>query len=215
VLGQVYATWITPLDADKVTPLDASQSGDPERERMEYCYKRAHLFAEQALSPAPRPLWKFWLSPPPPSADAAALARNAQALAEMNFTDFFLPKLEKLRRLGKALEWLKQNFANFPFDSDYRCDLASCHLRIGMWSKDTREFDKADQLLCEVTRQLHENYGFALFERGRIARLRGNFPEAMGFFENARAIGERLRNVTDARVEREIALTQEQSANYP
>ncbi len=54
--------------------------------------------------------------------------------------------------------------------------------------------------------------GFALFDLGRIHRLRGQFTMALDYFARALAVPEPERDVTTIRVRREIYLATERSA---
>jgi tetratricopeptide (TPR) repeat protein len=88
-------------------------------------------------------------------------------------------------------------------------------MRIGYWTGEWRCFTEAEEKLVRVAQDFWPNYGFALFDLGRIHRLRGQFTMALDYFARALAVPEPERDVTTIRVRREIYLATERSTRYP
>ncbi|HEV2186556.1 MAG TPA: hypothetical protein VGR70_05080 [Stellaceae bacterium] len=172
---------------------------------------------------------------------AMALARNARGRAEMYYTDYFCRPADKLKRLQSALKDLEWAENKFESEITYKCDVASCHMRLGYWwarseARDIlynmnsepnfepespeavasdAEFKMAEEQLKELLEQSLSGYGFGEFELGRAYRLQERFDEAIQRLEKAHDIGEEERDISDARITREIALARARSTTYP
>jgi tetratricopeptide (TPR) repeat protein len=70
-----------------------------------------------------------------------------------------------------------------------------------------KEFEKARQYLRDVIDRIRPNYGFALYEIGRVYRLECNFNEALRWFDKAKMIPEKDRNVSDRSIAKQIEKT--------
>ena len=69
------------------------------------------------------------------------------------------------------------------------------------------EFAKANSYLEDVVNRIRPNYGFALWELGRVSRVAGHFGDAIVWLEKALLIPDDERNVCvdDVRAEIETA----------
>lgn len=154
-------------------------------------------------------------------------ALNARGMALMYFTDFFPESVnenaiaEKIQNLDKAVMNLKKADQYNPKDWANYCDMGSAQMRLGYWRKRKQEenfaahFEKALEYLEKVVTDLRPNYGFALYEIGRVYRLNNDFNKAREYFMKAFAIDKDYRDVGDARVKKEYDRAAAKSDIYP
>jgi tetratricopeptide (TPR) repeat protein len=145
------------------------------------------------------------------------VALNALAKANMFLTDYFFETHEKLRRLRKAQSDLEKCGKLFPDDWVIHCDLGACHLRLGYWEQSADEFATARQYLDKVSDKsgLRPGYGLALYQIGRIHRLRGEFDSAMELLEHVGNLSEPRRDVPAFNLDHERRLVRAKSTTYP
>jgi tetratricopeptide (TPR) repeat protein len=98
------------------------------------------------------------------------------------------------------------------------CNLGSVHMRLAVVAKQsgkpetaTAEFTKAHSYLKDVVDRIRPNYGFALWELGRVCRLAGDFATAIVWFEKALQVPEDERNISDKGVRVEIEKADQRS----
>jgi tetratricopeptide (TPR) repeat protein len=154
-------------------------------------------------------------------------AHNALGMAAMYHSDYFpdlahadaksLPakKREKIAKLKEGLKQLEEADRYNPRDWANRCDLGSCHMRLGYWTGDAAEFEQARQHLNRVLEDLRPGYGFAYYEVGRTYRLQRRFNDAIRAFELALAVERKFRDVSDRRINEEIELARQKNSDFP
>ncbi len=168
-----------------------------------------------------------WQRPDPSARNGARwAANNASGMRRMYLADYWaqLPPGQQEERsvrelLDRALEDLRKAEAMRPDDWANWCDMGSACMRLGAVERDPAKanvlFDKAVKQLTRVVEELRPNYGFALYELGRVNRLRGNFPDALAFLNRAVAIAEKDRDVGDRRVNLELERAKASLKEYP
>jgi len=102
-----------------------------------------------------------------------------------------------------------------PADWAVQCDLGSTWMRLGYWRKTATDFSLARAHLTRVISDLRPDYGFALYEIGRIWRLQGNFDQATTFFDKAFAVPAEYRDVSNRRVGLEKNRAIGRDSSYP
>ncbi|MDQ3667953.1 MAG: tetratricopeptide repeat protein [Acidobacteriota bacterium] len=128
---------------------------------------------------------------------------NARGMSLMYYTDYFENQEEKIRKLGEALKSLTEADRYSPKNWANYCDLGSVNMRLGYWRGLESDFQMALQYLREVVTKLRPNYGFAMYEIGRVFRLIGEFEEAINWFDAALQIDPDYRDVGNDTVNRE------------
>jgi tetratricopeptide (TPR) repeat protein len=206
LLAQVYAMWCIPK-----LPEDVEQQ--TEQKRISDCYEEAISTVREVLTSPWRVL--LWWTDRPWFREASAIANNATGMAKMYYTDFFGKRTVRLSKLRQGLKNFEKSRKLFPRDWANYCDLGSCHMRLGYWANDPHEFEVARQYLTEVVETLRPEYGFALYEIGRSYRIQGRFKDAHEYFSRAMKVPERIREVSDRRVNREKGLADNEQVLYP
>jgi tetratricopeptide (TPR) repeat protein len=140
---------------------------------------------------------------------------NARGMSLMYYSDYFGDVPEKDNHLRQSLDELKKADRYSPHNWANYCDIGSAHMRIGHWAGSDQDFIEALDRLNEVVKSLRQNYGFALYEIGRVYRLRGDFKKAIKYFDAALNIEARYRDVSDERVKLEKDRAQKESNLYP
>lgn len=148
---------------------------------------------------------------------------NTRAVQRMFYTDYFSEsRLEKLKEAEVALIEADERS---PLNWSVYCNLGSTYMRLGYWlnaeAKEPEEkkqaedyFDQAIKRLDKVIKDLLPNYGFALYETGRVYRLRGDFDQALLFFKKAEDI-KKDRAVSDETLRCERERAEKRSTDYP
>jgi tetratricopeptide (TPR) repeat protein len=148
---------------------------------------------------------------------------NTRAVQRMFYTDYFADgRLEKLREGEKAL--LEADGLN-PRNWSVYCNLGSTYMRLAHWSmerppeaRNVNEaeecFEKAIHYLDVVIAELLPNYGFALYEKGRVYRLWERFDEAEHWLRKAWEV-EKDRAVSDETLKCELERAKLESTDYP
>lgn len=101
------------------------------------------------------------------------------------------------------------------------CNLGSVWMRGAYWQQKAQTafgdnaFQRSFDYLYHVIRVLRPNYGFALYEIGRLHRLTGRFSEAIQWFGKAEAVPESKRDVSAGTLKREIDRAKENSDQFP
>jgi tetratricopeptide (TPR) repeat protein len=139
-------------------------------------------------------------------------AHNAKGMALMYYADY-LPQIESISQsvghnrrvdiLNEAMSELDKAEQIRARDWANRCDIASAHMRLAYFKPDKEQFDTALKVLTDVIERLRPGYAFALYETGRIYRLRGEHDKAIQSFDEVMRIPEELRDVSVLRLEKE------------
>lgn len=104
------------------------------------------------------------------------------------------------------------------------CNLGSVWMRFCYWistrarkDKDTahESAERSAHYLMRVIDKARPNYGFALYELGRLHRINGDFAVAEEWFGRAAAIPEADRNVSESSLDREIQRARNHSTVFP
>jgi tetratricopeptide (TPR) repeat protein len=150
---------------------------------------------------------------------------NAKAIARMFFSDYktSVDKLdERIKMLKEALELLNEADGLKPKNWAVRCNFGSTHMRLGdaykakkLPAEAAEEFGQAVRDLDEVVKSIRPNYGFALYETGRVHRLNQNFENAKINFKSSLEIDSKFRDVSDQTVERELARAEQGDDRFP
>jgi len=102
-----------------------------------------------------------------------------------------------------------------PNNWEIVCNLGSVHMRLGVVANLSKEpdtavveFAKANSYLEDVVNRIRPNYGFALWELGRVSRVGGHFGDAIVWLEKALLVPEDERNIRLDDVQAEIEKAQ-------
>jgi tetratricopeptide (TPR) repeat protein len=125
---------------------------------------------------------------------------NAIAMVLMYWSDYCGTDTEKITSLERAIRKLLLADQQSPNSWAIHCDLGSAWMRLGHWQHKRAFLSRAVTCLTKVIEELRPNYGFALYELGRVYRLMGNFAEAVIWFDRASAIPSPYRDVSDRRL---------------
>jgi tetratricopeptide (TPR) repeat protein len=129
---------------------------------------------------------------------------------------------ERAIKLKQALKDFESADAISPNNWEIVCNFGSVYMRLGYVAKlsgrDTvakKEFKKARHYLQDVITRIRPNYGFALYELGRVCRLDGDFASAIAWFEKALQVSDEERNIGGTSVQKEIEKARKNSADFP
>jgi tetratricopeptide (TPR) repeat protein len=158
------------------------------------------------------------------AAEVRWTVHNAKGMALMYYSDY-LPQIENdmadrgrerqgvtvklaLSELEKAERIKGSDWAN-------RCDLGSATMRLGYFSREAGCYSQAISILQEVIDRLRPGYGFAIYETGRVLRLKGDYGKAIERFKAALDIPETQRDVSDRRVTAELKRAESKDGTFP
>jgi tetratricopeptide (TPR) repeat protein len=142
-------------------------------------------------------------------------ALNARGMSLMYYTDYFENQEAKIQKLDESRERLLEADRFSPKNWANYCDLGSVHMRLAYWQSEESQFQRALQYLNEVIDSLRPNYGFALYEIGRVHRISAKFKEAIGWFDRALKIDPDYRDVRDSTVTRERDRAAAEDCSFP
>jgi tetratricopeptide (TPR) repeat protein len=150
---------------------------------------------------------------------------NAQAIARMFFSDYKIHAAdldERINLLKETLVLLSQADELKRKNWAVRCNFGSTHMRLGdaykakkLPDEAAKEFGQAVTDLEQVVNSLRPNYGFALYEIGRVHRLNKSFENAKVFFNAALKIDSTIRNVHEETVRKELARAESGDEKFP
>jgi tetratricopeptide (TPR) repeat protein len=147
--------------------------------------------------------------------------RNGRGVGFMFHSDKESDLRKRKDELRKALEDFEDANTRSPHNWEVVCNLGSVHMRLGDVARlaeesiqARREFDLAKEHLSDVLEHMRPDYGFALYELGRVFRLEGNFGEAQRLFAAAMKIPERDRNIGDKGLRSEIDKASKQDSTF-
>jgi len=148
--------------------------------------------------------------------------RNTCAVQHMFYTDYFSEN--RIERLHEAETKLSEADKISPDNWSINSNIGSTCMRLGYWLKVSSAVDceqieeyfkKAITRLDYVIDKLYPRYGFALYEKGRVYRLKGDFQKASEFLREAREVPARDRAVGDATLKCEKRRVAKQESDYP
>jgi tetratricopeptide (TPR) repeat protein len=220
-LAQTYAMWMIPSSSQKSR---LRQQSDPDvldliAEKRAQCLKQIDL-VESERPHRPRLI----LSKTPASllsGPTMGTILNAHGMCTMYWTDYNVTDLAARKELlQEAIRYLKEADKYLPGDWANTCDIGSAHLRTGVVNRQSGadpgvEFQTAIDLFHRVTAELRPNYGFALYERGRIYRVWGRFEEAKASLRDALRIPQAYRDVGDSNVKDELRRVAQGDLTFP
>jgi tetratricopeptide (TPR) repeat protein len=148
--------------------------------------------------------------------EAIAIAHLARGRARLYLSDArtWDQHDRRMADLDTARDELEAAHNAFPGDYTYICDLASYEMRLGRWTNNVDLFEAAELKLIRVLSRLRPNYGFGVFELGRVYRLWGKFDQALSYSRRAMMMDEATRGITTDRVEREIWLAENRDRSF-
>jgi tetratricopeptide (TPR) repeat protein len=98
------------------------------------------------------------------------------------------------------------------------CNLGSIWMRISYWKileEPEVSFERSESFLKRVVDRIRPNYGFALYELGRLNRVNAKFEDALTWFKRSEDVPEEKRDVGRKTLDREIKRGQERSSVFP
>jgi tetratricopeptide (TPR) repeat protein len=211
-LAQTYAMLMIPNESQK-RALDAGETATvyAHINRMFAENQKCVSSVEKAL---PRKLNRVWTK-------IVATANNASGMAHMYLADYpTQSETGKAELLQRALERLNAAEKMLPEDWANTSDLGSVHLRLGVLLREqgedsSPEFQQANEYLEKVVTVLRPNYGFALYELGRLHRVWNRWQEAIEYFNRSLAVPKKYRDVRDSLVQTEKARAESKDSRYP
>jgi tetratricopeptide (TPR) repeat protein len=201
-LGQTYAMWMIPNEKQKnaVPPNEKAATYAHIQRMFDQSYRCSQLVRQEI----PERVDGLWIK-------IAATADNAAGMAYMYLSDYPVSaKHDKGPLLQVAVENLYAADKRLPHDWANTCDLGSLHLRLGILQREKGnepdvEFERAKDFLEIVVTTLRPNYGFALYELGRLHRIWSKWDRAIDYLDRSLKISEQYRDVSTIRVETEKA----------
>jgi tetratricopeptide (TPR) repeat protein len=205
-LAQTYAMWMIPHSKQR----EKLENESGKIEVFEHIQKKFNRFKEcetevrKALKKSRRIFKKrseSWKR-------VQAIIDNARGMALMYYTDYLCDTDDcKREHLKESLQYLESSDRIIPKDWANTCDLGSLHMRMSIYETDhdarQSEFNKAKELLTQVVKELRPDYGFALYELGRLHRLHGYYDDSVSYFDRSLSIDAQYRDVKDDTVNRE------------
>jgi tetratricopeptide (TPR) repeat protein len=219
-LAQTYAMWMIPNTAQRQNllagpaPAELDFIGDKRKKCLEQInlVDPEKLFRSTSTQPRPRSL----LSGP-----IQGTVLNARGMCTMYWTDYNVKGIDERKKLlQEAVGYLEQADKYLPGDWANICDLGSAHFRLGVVMRESggnpdQEFQTAVDLFQKVIDDLRPNYGFALYEIGRIYRVWKRFDDSKDSFAKSLAIPEEYRDVGNNTVNAEVARARIGDSNFP
>jgi tetratricopeptide (TPR) repeat protein len=219
-LAQTYAMWMIPRTAGK----DKLRRGEGAEELNFIAEKRNQCLKQVAVSNEEMVRFGFKQPQQPAtllSGPINGTVLNAQGMCNMYWTDYNVKDTgEKRSALQEAIGYLQMADKYLPGDWANTCDIGSAHFRLGAVERESggdagTEFQKALDFFQMVISDLRPDYGFALYEMGRIYRVWGRFDEAKKHFERAQKVPEQYRDVRDSNVKYEFDRAEVRDSSFP
>jgi tetratricopeptide (TPR) repeat protein len=152
---------------------------------------------------------------------------NARGLGFMFASDYLDQsvangsKLDRPKMLSLALKHFRKADEISPNNWAVVCNLGSVWMRSAYWErKDIASlgedaFQNSFDHLSRVVEVLRPNYGFALYEIGRLHRLVCRFEDALEWFKRAEGVPESKRDVSFKTLQREIDRAEKGIDEFP
>jgi hypothetical protein len=218
-LAQAYAMHMIPKEYDKPDLEQIRQYRDLAVKCVLKVFRELRVVRLEHLIPL-RKASVDWSA----AAEIRWSAHNAKGMALMYYADY-LPQIENLstdrsrkRRaatLRTALSQLTKAERIKAGDWANRCDLASASMRLGHFNAEPERFEDAVKILQDVTDRLRPGYGFAIYETGRVLRLKGDYDKAIERFDAALRVPENERDVSDHRINTERQRAESKDRTFP
>ncbi len=218
-LAQAYAMHMIPREYDAPDLAQIKEYRDLAFSSVSKVFRQLRISQLQRLIPFRKP-----------SVDSGAAAEirwtahNAKGMALMYYADY-LPQIEKLpadrsrerqaATVQSALSELTHAESIKADDWANRCDLGSANMRLGHFKAEPGRLEEALKILQDVIDRLRPGYGFAIYETGRVLRLKGEYDKAIERFDAALAIREEQRDVSDRRINTERQRAERKDRTFP
>ena len=148
--------------------------------------------------------------------------RNTSAVQRMFYTDYFAE--DRIEQSHEAEQLLSEADEISPKNWTIKCNIASTYMRLGYWLRIAKPpateeikkyFETAITVLDEVLKELYLDYGFALYEKARVYRLKGDFEKAKTFLLKAKDVPEPDRAVSSTTLDCEWYRANLGRTDYP
>lgn len=219
-LAQTYAMWMIPSTSQKEILLKGEGAAELEfiKEKRRLCLEQIDLVnADKVFRSGSKLNRRASLL----SGPTQGTILNAHGMCTMYWTDYNVTGNDERRRLlQEAIGYLEEADQYLPGDWANTCDIASAHFRLGAVTRESggnpvKEFQTAIDLLQKVVDDLRPNYGFALYEMGRIYRVWKRFEDAKKSFAKSLGIPAEYRDVGDGTVHFEVERAKKHDSNFP
>ena len=215
-LAQVYAMWMIPEEKQKKRLLAGEKSDHGFINEKFNEFKRYKKLATSFLG------FKISLNNAIKN-KIRAVVKNAEGMALMYYSDYLSKdEKDKEKDLNRALRILEESDRLHPNDWANISDIGSAYWRLaylyksgGRTTEADNFYDKALEQFTKVVTSLRPNYGFALYEIGRIHRTKGDFEKAAEYFDKSLGIEVKYRDVSDNTVNAEKARCQDNDSSLP
>lgn len=218
-LAQACAMHMIPQEYDKPNVLQIKHYRDRASKSLDEVFRQLRVLPLQHLNPFRKPVVDSGTA-----AEIRWTAHNAKGMVLMYATDY-LPQIDETPKesgrerqvatVQSALSQLERAERIKSDDWANRCDLASAKMRLGYFDGKLDLFEEALKILQDVIDRLRPDYAFAIYEAGRVLRLKGKFNEAIQRFDAALAIPKDQRDVSDSRVSTERQRAERADKTFP
>jgi len=147
---------------------------------------------------------------------------NARAIAAMFYSDHERDAGRRQKLLEQALKDVAEADKRSPKNWAVQCNFGSIYMRLytvykaqGSNELAMNAYEKALQHLRKVVESIRPNYGFALYEIGRVYRLGAKFDQAVDSFDRALKISYDVRDVSDETINREKQRAESRDTQFP
>jgi tetratricopeptide (TPR) repeat protein len=149
-------------------------------------------------------------------------ANNALGFSGSFLSDYLSAK-ERIPLLQRSISSLQRALEIRPNHWASLSNLASASLRLGYTHQLLNDQNEGDRFLNEalhsidlvLSPEVRPNYAFALYERGRILRLLGQFDKAVASLISASKIPDKLRDVSCGTIASEIVRAATHRTDFP
>jgi len=218
-IAQACAMHMIPQEYDKPNVAQIKHYRSLASKSVDEVFRQLHVSPLQRLNPFRHPVIDSGAA-----AEIRWTAHNAKGMMLMYAADY-LPQLDEIPKESSrqwqvdavqiALSQLTEAEHIKADDWANRCDLASAKMRLGHFDGKPDLFDEALVILQDVIDRLRPGYAFAMYESGRVLRLKRKFSDAIKHFDDALAIPIDQRDVSERRLNRERERAQREDYTFP